>query len=160
MDKTNTSSDTKSDTVTSRGTDAANVRTHRGSCHCGDVTFEVELDASRGTRCNCTICTKLGVTGAIVKPAAFRLKSDESKLASYSRHPEIASRFFCARCHVQCFGRGHLEVLGGDFVSINLNTLDDHDVGTATQVAYWDGRHDNWQAGMRPSPWPVATRTL
>ena len=128
---------------------------HQGSCHCGDVRYEVELDPSQGTRCNCTICTKLGVTGAMVKPAAFTLLSDEAKLASYSRMPEIASRYFCARCHVLCFGKGHLAELGGDFVSVNLNTLDDHDLATTT-IGYWDGRHDNWQGGLRPTPWPIA----
>ena len=127
---------------------------HRGSCHCGAVRYQVVVDAGRGTRCNCTICTKLGTTGAIVKPDAFTLLGDEAALASYSRMPEIASRFFCKHCHVQCFGRGHLAELGGDFVSVNLNTLDDHDLAT-TAVAYWDGRHDNWRAGTRATPWPI-----
>ncbi len=45
-------------------------------------------------------------------------------------------------------------MLGGDFVSVNVNTLDDHDPST-TAVTYWDGRHDNWQAGARPTPWPI-----
>ncbi len=38
------------------------------------------------------------------------------------------------RCHVHCFGKGHLAVLGGDFVSINLNTLDDFDPSQAKMV--------------------------
>ena len=129
--------------------------THQGSCHCGDVRYQVVLDARRGSRCNCRICTKLGVTASIVKPDAFTLLTDESKLATYSRFPEIGQRYFCARCHVLCFSRGHLAELGGDFVSVNLNTLDDHDVALATTVRYWDGRHDNWQGGTRPTPWPI-----
>jgi hypothetical protein len=127
---------------------------HRGSCHCGEVRYEVVLDPSQGTRCNCTICTKLGLTGAIVKPSAFTLLSDEAALASYSRAPEVANRYFCPRCHVHCFGKGHLATLGGDFVSVNLNTLDEHDLATTT-IGYWDGRHDNWLAGTRPTPWPL-----
>jgi hypothetical protein len=89
-----------------------------------------------------------------VKPEAFKLLSDEAKLASFSRAPEVANRFFCARCHVFCFGEGHLAELGGDFVSVNLNTLDGFDPSLASKV-YWDGRHDNWHAGTRPTPWPV-----
>jgi hypothetical protein len=128
---------------------------HHGSCLCGDVQFEVEVDLSKGSRCNCTTCTKLGTTGSVVRPAAFTLLSPESKLASFTRTPDIASRYFCARCHAFCFGKGHLEVLGGDFVSVNLNCIDGFDV-SRTELSYWDGRHDNWSAGPRPAPWPVA----
>ncbi len=69
-------------------------------------------------------------------------------------HPEIGRRFFCARCHIFCFGKGHLEILGGDFVSVNLNCVDGFDVSQATLV-HWDGRHNNWSAGPRPTPWPI-----
>ena len=129
---------------------------HHGSCLCGDVQFEAEVDLARGSRCNCTMCTKLGATGSVVKPAAFRLLSPESALASFTRTPEIGRRFFCARCHIYCFGKGHLDVLGGDFVSVNLACIDGFDVSRA-ELVYWDGRHDNWGAGPRATPWPVAT---
>jgi hypothetical protein len=133
----------------------SNITKHHGSCLCGDVRFEVELDLSKGSRCNCTACTKIGAIGSIVKPAAFTRLSPESSLSSFSRVPEVGNRFFCARCHVYCFGTGHLEILGGDFVTVNLNCIDDFDV-TKTELVHWDGRHDNWNAGPRPSPWPLA----
>lgn len=128
---------------------------HHGTCICGDVQFEVELDLAKGSRCNCTMCTKLGVIGSIVKPAAFKLLSPESSLGSFTRTPEIGSRSFCARCHIYCFSKGHLEMLGGDFVSVNLNCIDGFDV-TRAEIGHWDGRHDNWNAGPRPSPWPIS----
>lgn len=127
---------------------------HHGTCHCGDVEFEVEVDLNQGSQCNCTLCARLGSTGAIVKPPAFKLLADESKLASYARNADIGTRYFCARCHVYCFGRGHLEMLGGDFVSVNLNCVDGFDLSKATLI-HWDGRHDNWQAGPRPTRWPL-----
>ncbi len=132
----------------------SDIKQHRGACLCGDVRFEVALDASKGSRCNCTLCTKLGATGAVVKPSAFQLLGPKSALASFTRTPEIGSRYFCARCHVYCFGEGHLEVLGGDFVSVNLNCIDDFDV-TRAKLVHWDGRHDNWAAGPRSAPWPL-----
>ena len=59
----------------------SNTAKHHGRCLCGDVQFEVELDLSKGSRCNCTMCTKLGAVGSIVKPAAFALLSPESSVA-------------------------------------------------------------------------------
>ena len=130
------------------------ISKHHGSCLCGDVQFEVELDLSKGSRCNCTMCTKLGAVGSLVKPAAVTLLSPESSLHSFTRHPEIGQRYWCARCHIFCFGKGHLEMLGGDFVSVNLNCIDGFDV-SKTELVHWDGRHDNWSAGPRATPWPV-----
>ena len=128
---------------------------HRGGCHCGAVRFEVELDASSGSMCNCTICNKLGTVGAIVKPAAFRLLSGEADLSTYEWGHKVGQRKFCKHCGVQCFAPGHLDVLGGDYVSINLNSLDDFDL-SRVKLGHWDGRHNNWQAGPRPTPWPVS----
>jgi hypothetical protein len=126
-----------------------------GSCHCGAARFEVELDVSRGgTRCNCSVCTKLGPTGSIVKPEAFRLLTPEADLGAYAWGARISKRFFCKTCGVYLFGSGHLDAIGGDFVSVNLNAIDGVDVATLP-VVYWDGRHDNWAAGPRKEPWPI-----
>jgi hypothetical protein len=128
---------------------------HTGSCHCGAVRYEVEVDLEKGgSRCNCTVCTKTAIMGSIVKPEAFRLLAGEESLGEYVWGGKISRRFFCTHCGIHCFARGYLEVVGGDYVSINLNTLDGVDPA-ALPVIYWDGRHNNWEAGPRPSPWPV-----
>jgi hypothetical protein len=130
------------------------LTTHRGSCHCGAVRFQAELDLSKGgSRCNCSICTKIASTGGIIAPAAFTLLEGEDQLGVYVWGSQTSKRFFCRSCGVHVFGRGHLDVLGGDFVSVNFNCLDDVDVATLPLI-HWDGRHNNWQAGPRPTPWP------
>lgn len=133
---------------------ASGVNMHLGSCHCGAVRFEVHVDAGAASRCNCSVCAKIGALGTIVKPAAFVLRSGEGDLGVYEWGARIAKRFFCNRCGVHCFARGHLAELGGDYVSINVNCLDDVELGDV-RVTYWDGRHDNWQAGTRSTPWPI-----
>ena len=127
---------------------------HAGSCHCGAVKFEADVDATDAMQCNCTICTKLGGLITIVKPEAFRLRSGERDLSYYEWGGKTAKRYFCKACGISCFSRGHLEQLGGDYVALNLNTLDDIDPADV-KVVYWDGRHDNWQAGPRDEPWPI-----
>lgn len=128
---------------------------HSGSCHCGAVRFEARLDLSNGgSRCNCSVCTKTAVTSAIVKPDAFTLLSEESALGTYAWGGKTSTRFFCKSCGVHCFGRGFLAEVGGDYVAVNLNCVDDVDVNEL-KIIHWDGRHDNWQAGPRPVPWPI-----
>jgi hypothetical protein len=122
-----------------------------GGCHCGAVRYEVELDASRGTMCNCSICQKIGAVGARVQPEAFRLLSGREALSAYESRS--GQRYFCSRCGIHCFGRAEVKELGGAFVSVNLNTLDEVDP-LDVQVTHWDGRHDNWRAGTRPERWP------
>lgn len=131
--------------------------THSGGCHCGAVRFEVDLPAGfQGSRCNCSICQKLGSTGHVVQPQAFRLLAGEGSLGRYEWGMRSAARRFCQHCGVYCFGAGHIPQLGGDFVSPNLNCLDDFDVN-ALELVHWDGRHDNWMAGPAKTPWPVVT---
>jgi hypothetical protein len=128
---------------------------HRGSCHCGAVRFEAIVNVVEGaSKCNCSICLKVSNIGAVTKPEAFTLREGEASLSEYAWGGKTATRYFCKHCGVHCFGRGHLAELGGDYVSINVNTLDDVDPSTLTLV-HWDGRHNNWHAGPRPEPWPV-----
>src|ERR1700704_1467387 len=115
---------------------------HAGGCHCGAVRFEAEVDlAAGGSMCNCTVCTKIATVGAIVKPSAFTLLSGEDSLSTYEWGGKISRRRFCKHCGVHCFAFGHLDVLGGDYVSVNLTTLDDFDRSALT-ISHWDGRHN------------------
>ncbi len=135
---------------------ASGVRKHAGSCDCGAVRFEAMVDTSAASRCNCSICNKVGQLGAIVKPDAFTLLAGEESLSSYEWGGKTAKRFFCKHCGIHCFARGHLEQVGGDYVSLSFLALDDVDPGDL-EVSHWDGRHNNWMAGKRAAPWPIFT---
>ena len=92
---------------------------HAGGCHCGAVRFEVEIDLGKGAgRCNCSICTKTAVTGAIVKPHAFKLLSGEESLSTYQWGGNISTRFFCKHCGIHSFGKGHLAEVGGEQIML------------------------------------------
>lgn len=134
----------------------AQIAKQTGSCHCGAVRFEAEMDlSSAGNRCNCSICTKLATTNGMVKPAGFKLLQGKEQLTEYQFGSKHMTRYFCKTCGVHCFGKGRLEELGGDYVAINMNCLDSVDLSTA-KIVYWDGRRNNWEAGTRDEPWPYS----
>lgn len=131
------------------------LRTHRGSCHCGAVRFEAELDLDAGaTTCNCTSCIRVNARSVIMKPSAFRLTGGQEAVTHYQREGSSNGRSFCKHCGSQVFAKGHVPEIGGDYVSVNLNCVEEIDPALV-KLSYFDGRHNNWYAGTRPTPWPV-----
>jgi hypothetical protein len=123
------------------------TKTFHGSCHCGQVRYEADIDLSKGTgKCNCTFCTKTRAWSAHIKPEAFRLLSGTDALASYHKNEQAPLKFACKNCHIIVFQKGDAPWMGGPFVSVFVNTLDDADADelAAAPVRYADGRHDNW----------------
>ena len=134
-----------------------NATKYQGSCHCGAIRFEVTADLGAGTTlCNCSICTKIAGRGIIVAPEALRCLTPEADLAFYEWGGKVAKRYFCRHCGIHTFSRGFLAQVGGAFAAVNVNALDDVDPAQL-KVGYWDGRHNNWMAGMRDTPWPIVT---
>jgi hypothetical protein len=124
------------------------VQTLSGACHCGKVRIEADLDLAAGSnRCNCSICGKLRAWTVIAKPQALRLLAGQDDLSSYEWGAKISKRMFCKHCGVHVFGRGFLEQVGGDFVSVNVAVLDVAPTTLSTiPVRYFDGLNNNWMS--------------
>jgi hypothetical protein len=134
------------------------LTTHTGSCHCGAVRYEVDLDLDEGSnRCNCSYCAKVRAWFAFAKGAnRFRLL-DGSGVSEYRwtppGHAEPHLTFtFCRICGVRTFARGELDALGGVFHAISVPTLDlSPEQRAAIPVRYLDGREGRYdQAPPHP----------
>jgi hypothetical protein len=138
------------------------VKTYKGSCHCGAVRYEADLDLSTGTtRCNCSYCSKVRAWFSFAKGKdKFRLLAGSDALTSYQWTPPGRTQpfltfSFCKTCGVRTFARGEMEQLGGVFHAIACATLDDaYDDLTAAPIRFVDGKHGNYEAT------PADTRLL
>ncbi|NZA26143.1 GFA family protein [Luteimonas sp. SJ-92] len=120
-------------------------RTYTGSCHCGAVRFEADLDLELGTsRCNCSICVRGRFWKAIVPDEDFRLLGGEDALSEYRFGSGAIRHRFCSRCGVKPFGRGEMPELGGVFHAVNVACLEGIDPREldALAVEPQDGRED------------------
>jgi hypothetical protein len=125
-------------------------KTYRGSCHCKAVTFEVDLDWSRGTgKCNCTFCWKQRMwKTAPLPPADFRLLTGGNVLGDYAPATDRGEQHhrFCLRCGIATHNDGTMAMLGGPFVMVHVAALDDlsPEVLLAAPLRFADGLHDAW----------------
>jgi hypothetical protein len=124
------------------------LKTYHGSCHCGAVRYEADLDLAQGAgKCNCTYCAKTRAWSAFVKPEGFRLLSGAEQARAYHKHELAPVKYHCAVCGVRTHGTGDADYMGGPFVAVFVNTLDDATAEelAAAPVRFSDGLHDNWQ---------------
>lgn len=128
------------------------MKTYKGSCHCGAVAYEAEIDfAAEGTgKCNCTMCWKRRWWGVKVRPAQFRILKGAEHLVRYpEKGPSVSGGpgGFCKTCGVTPFQQAEVtEWNNGVTVSINVATIDDLDPAEliAAKVQYFNGRDNAW----------------
>lgn len=127
------------------------MKTFLGSCHCGAIRFEADIDLAQGTvKCNCSICTKMRFWPAIVSSASFRLLAGQGDLATYRFGTQANGHPFCRHCGVHAFGTGS-SPRWGNFYAVSLACLDNvtADELANAPITYLDGRHDNWHTPPR-----------
>ena len=107
---------------------------HRGSCHCGALTFAFDEDApiTEGRRCNCSICVRKG----IVISARYHELVEITGLAGlsvYLWNDRDCRHYFCPTCGVYPFSEAN-----GRY-RVNLGCVDGVD-SLALHIEILDGR--------------------
>jgi hypothetical protein len=124
------------------------LTTYRGSCHCGAVQFEADLDLTQSTyRCNCSICRRTRFWPAVAREDGFRLLAGEGDLTKYLFNTRKNEHYFCRHCGVRAFGIG-TETAIGKMYGVNLGCIDalDEEALSRLPITYVDGRADRWDS--------------
>jgi len=112
---------------------------YQGSCHCGDIKFQVEApDEIEVENCNCSICKKSGFLHLIVPLSHFTLLQGEDKLSTYTFNTGVAKHTFCQTCGIKPF---YIPRSNPDGMDINVNCLDT--LPESIKVTDFDGQ--NWE---------------
>lgn len=115
--------------------------THRGSCHCKRVRFEVDAGAHLVVwDCNCSVCKMKRNTHFVVPSEQFRLLTSPEELTTYTFNTGVAKHMFCRTCGVQAF---YSPRSNPDGVAVTIHCIDLATVASVTTKQY-DGVH--WEA--------------
>jgi hypothetical protein len=117
---------------------AAQPMDYKGSCHCGQISFEVEGHLEQAMECNCSHCSRKGYLLWFVPRSQFRLHSPEADLATYTFNKHVIQHHFCPNCGCAPFGFGQ-DRSGKATAAINVRCLEDVDLSAMKKVAV-DGR--------------------
>ena len=111
---------------------------HSGSCHCGQVAFDIEGDIQEVTDCNCSLCRRRGGLLWFGPREALTLKTPESDLSTYTFNKHHIQHRFCAACGVAVFGEADNPKTGTKMLAVNVRCLPDVDLKTL-KVTEFDG---------------------
>ena len=131
-------------------------KTYRGSCHCGAVRFEADVDLAQGTaKCNCSICFKTRAWMAFIPADSFRLLAGEQSLRDYQFGKKALHHRFCETCGVRPFTHG-VDPKGNRMYAVKVNSLDGVEPRELAEapVKYMNMLHDDFKSS------PEETRHL
>lgn len=111
---------------------------YQGSCHCGQVAFEVEGELTQVVDCNCSICSRKGGLMWFVQRDQLYLLTPEENLRDYSFGKHAIRHRFCPNCGIHPFGEGN-DPAGRRMAAINVRCLEDVDLASLP-VKHFDGR--------------------
>lgn len=111
---------------------------HKGSCHCGKVSFEIEGEIVAVVSCNCSICRRKGALLWAAPRDRLRLNAGEEDLGRYRFNRDAIEHRFCRTCGMHPFAEETGDAAETS-VYVNVRCLDDIDLKTL-EVIEFDGR--------------------
>ena len=111
---------------------------YEGSCHCGQVAFEVEGDIDGALSCNCSMCQRRGSLLWFVPRDRLQLKTPEHASVVYTFNKHMIQHRFCPTCGIHPYGEG-TDPKGNRMAAVNIRCIEGIDLA-AVPVQHYDGR--------------------
>ena len=73
---------------------------YKGSCHCGNISFQVEGEISGAMACNCSICSRKGALMWFVPRDKLQLLTSEQAMSTYTFNKHVIKHRFCSTCGI------------------------------------------------------------
>jgi hypothetical protein len=108
---------------------------YEGSCHCGNVAFELEGEFSEAIDCNCSLCRRRGGLLGFVPREKLRLTVPEENLSTYTFNSHAIKHRFCGKCGIAPFGEA-VAPNGVPMASINLRCIPAIDLASLRVTAF------------------------
>lgn len=111
---------------------------YKGSCHCGQIAFEVEGDLTEVMDCNCSICSRKGSLLWFVPRQQLRLLTPEENMCTYTFGKHTIKHRFCPKCGMHPFGEG-ADPSGNNMAAVNVRCLEGVEL-SSLPVKHFNGR--------------------
>jgi hypothetical protein len=111
---------------------------YKGSCHCGQIAFEVDGEIPEVMACNCSMCQRKGTLMWFVPRSTLKLLTPEQNMSTYTFNKHAIQHHFCPKCGIHPFG----EAVGPDgkpTAAINARCLEGIEV-ESLRVKHFNGR--------------------
>ncbi|MBK7862256.1 MAG: GFA family protein [Archangiaceae bacterium] len=115
------------------------MSTHQGSCHCGAVTFSVDVELKGLTTCNCSMCGRTGAIMAFVPADKLKMLTGSDRLTDYQFGKKRIHHTFCSVCGVRPFAHG-VAPDGSPSAMVNVRCLEGVDAHTLEVSTRYNGR--------------------
>ena len=114
----------------------------KGKCHCGAVSFEVELEDGLGEtkRCNCSLCSRKGAIMGFVSADRLKVVEGADMLTLYQWNTKIAKHYFCKICGIYTH---HQRRINPSQYGFNVACLEDVDPFALTNIGLVDAAAQN-----------------